>query len=65
MQKNSLSGSIINELEVAESDWQDRLNALKKLKEIKSRIVEKVVIIREEKTIKTYNYVRKNRLQNH
>lgn len=63
MQKNSLSGSIVNELEVAERDWQDRQNALSKLKEIKSRIIDKVVIIKEKDFTKTYNHVRKNCLR--
>ena len=60
MQKNSLSGSIVNELEVAERDYMDRLNAIAKLAEIKSRkVVSKFSVKKEDGSIKTYNYVEK------
>lgn len=60
MQKNNLSGSIINELEVAERDYMDRLNAIAKLAEIKARkVVSKFSVKREDGSIKTYNHVEK------
>ena len=60
MQKNSLSGSIINELEVAERDYMDRLNAIAKLAEIKSRkVVSKFSVKKEDGSIRTIYHVRK------
>ncbi len=49
MQKNNLSGSIINELEVAERDYRNRIKAIAKINEIKDRKIESIEIIKEEK----------------
>ena len=59
MQKNNLSGSIMNELEVAERDYKNRLNAIAKLNEIKSRKIESIEIIKEENYTRTIYHVRK------
>ena len=59
MQKNSLSGSIVNELEVAERDYMDRLNAIAKINEIKDRKIESIEIIKEDNCIRTIYHVRK------
>ena len=59
MQKNNLSGSIVNELEVAERDYLNRLNAIAKLNEIKSRKIESIEIIKEDNCIRTIYHVRK------
>ena len=59
MQKNNLSGSIINELEVAERDYRNRLKAIAKINEIKDRKIENIEIIKEENCIRTIYHVRK------
>ena len=59
MQKNNLSGSIINELEVAERDYRNRLKAIAKINEIKDRKIESIEIIKEENCIRTIYHVRK------
>ena len=59
MQKNNLSGSIINELEVAERDYRNRIKAIAKINEIKDRKVESIEIIKEENCIRTIYHVRK------
>lgn len=59
MQKNNLSGSIINELEVAERDYRNRIKAIAKLNEIKGRKIESIEIIKEENCIRTIYHVRK------
>ena len=59
MQKNNLSGSIINELEVAERDYKNRLKAIAKLNEIKSRKIESIEVIQEENYTRTIYHVRK------
>ena len=59
MQKNNLSGSIINELEVAERDYRNRIKAIAKINEIKGRKIESIEIIKEENCIRTIYHVRK------
>ena len=59
MQKNNLSGSIINELEVAERDYRNRIKAIAKINEIKDRKIERIEIIKEENCIRTIYHVRK------
>ena len=59
MQKNNLSGSIINELEVAERDYRNRIKAIAKINEIKDRKIESIEIIKEENCIRTIYHVRK------
>ncbi len=56
--KNGLSGSIINELEVLEKNWQERLEAIKILNEIKSRKVKKSITTKKNGIIITYNKVK-------
>ena len=59
MQKNNLSGSIINELEVAERDYRNRIKAIAKINEIKDRKIESIEIIKDENCIRTIYHVRK------
>ena len=59
MQKNNLSGSIVNELEVAERDYLNRIKAIAKINEIKSRKIESIKIIKEDNCIRTIYHVRK------
>lgn len=59
MQKNNLSGSIVNELEVAERDYLNRLKAIAKIKEINCRKIESIEIIKEDNCIRTIYHVRK------
>lgn len=62
MQKNNLSGSIINELEVAERDYRNRLKAIAKINEINCRKIERIEIIKEDNCIRTIYHVRKEKV---
>ena len=63
--KEGLSGSIVNEIEVNERDFLDRKMAIEKLAEIKSRKIERLVIIKEvDGTIRAYNYVKNDKKKN-
>lgn len=59
MQKNNLSGSIVNELEVAERYYLNRLKAIAKINEINCRKIESIEIIKENNCIRTIYHVRK------
>ena len=59
MQKNNLSGSIVNELEVAERDYLNRIKAIAKINEINCRKIESIEIIKEDNYIRTIYHVRK------
>lgn len=62
MQKNNLSGSIINELEVAERDYLNRIKAIAKINEINCRKIESIEIIKEHNCIRTIYHVRKEKV---
>ena len=64
MQKNNLSGSIVNELEVAERDYLNRIKAIAKINEIKDRKIESIEIIKEDNCIRTIYHVRKETVSN-